>query len=81
MVDCPSVKVAMVVAMKSPATLDLDPEAVPCSCLLEVTVVTAFTVGVPEVPEDEEVKVTLGSDFGSSSPGGAGVTALTAVEG
>ena len=73
-------KVVIVVAMKSPAMLDLDPEAVPC-CLMEVEVVTAFTVGDPEVPEDEGAKVTLGSDFGSSSPGGAGVTALTAVEG
>ena len=67
------------VAMKSPAILDLDPEAVP-SCLMEVEVVTAFTVGDPEVPFDE-AKVTFGFDFGSSSPGGAVVTALTAVEG
>ena len=43
-------------------------------------VVTAFTVGDPEVPFDE-AKVTFGFDFGSSSPGGAVVTALTAVEG
>ena len=68
------------VAMKSPAMLDLDPVAVPCVCLFEVEVVTTFTVGDPEVPFDE-AKVTLGFDFGSSSPGGAGVMALTAVEG
>ena len=81
LVDCPNVKVAIVVAMKSPAMLDLDPEAVPCSCLLEVEVVTAFTAGGPEITADEAPKVTLGFDFGSSSPGGAVVTALTAVEG
>ena len=70
--------------MKSPAMLDLDPLTVPCVCLFEVggevEVVTAFTVGDPEVKFDE-AKVTLGFDFGSSSPGGEVVTALTAVEG
>ena len=80
LVRCPSVKVAIVVATKSPAMLDLDPEAVPCVCLMEVEVVTAFAVGDPQIPFDE-AKVTLGFDFGSSSPGGAGVMALTAVEG
>ena len=47
---------------------------------VEVEVVTAFTVGDPEIPFDKP-KVTFGFDFGSSSPGGAVVTALTAVEG
>ena len=61
---------------KSPATLRLGWSEVE----VEVEVVTAFTVGDPEVKFDE-AKVTLGFDFGSSSPGGAVVTALTAVEG
>ena len=61
---------------KSPATLRLGWSEVG----IEVEVVTAFTVGDPEVKFDE-AKMTLGFDFGSSSPGGAVVTALTAVEG
>ena len=50
--------------MKSPATLDLGPEAVPGACLLEVEVVTAFTMGGPEFTSDEVAKVTLGFDVG-----------------
>jgi hypothetical protein len=70
------VKVAIVAPTKSPGTLRLGWSEVE----VEVEVVTAFTVGDPEV-KLYEAKVTLGFDFGSSSPGGAAATALTAALG
>ena len=64
------------VAMNMPATLRLFGN----ENEVEVEVVTAFAVGVPEVRFDE-AKVTLGFDFGSSSSGGDVGTAPTAVDG
>ena len=58
-------KVAIMAPTKGPATLRLGWSEVEVE--VEVEVVTAFTVGDPEVKFDE-AKATLGFDFGSSSP-------------
>ena len=55
-------QVAITVAINMPATLRLFGSGFE----VEVEVVTAFTVGDPEVPFDE-AKVTFGFDFGGSS--------------